>query len=138
MKKIAVSALSLTVLAVLLAACGAGSGPSRSLKVTMTDFAFSPNSFTVPAGEEISVEVANNGAVAHSFIIMQTGHPAQGHFTDADKANVFWEVSTVPPGESVKASFTAPSNPGEYQILCGIAGHFEAGMVGKLTVVSQP
>lgn len=138
MKKIIASTLVISALALLLAGCGGGSEPSKSLKVTMTDFAFSPNAFTVPAGEEISVQVTNNGAVAHSFIVMQSGHTVQGHFTDADKPYVLWEVATVPPGESVKGSFTAPSAPGEYQLLCGIAGHFEAGMVGKLTVVSQP
>ena len=58
--------------AIGLAACGAGaSGPTTSIKVTMTDFEFSPNSFTVPAGKQISVSMTNNGATAHSFVIMQ-------------------------------------------------------------------
>jgi uncharacterized cupredoxin-like copper-binding protein len=123
------------VLEMILAACGTAGGPSKSVRVTMTDFAFAPNSFTVPAGEDISVDITNNGAVAHSFIIMKAGKQVQAHFTDADKANVLWEATAVPPGESVKGSFKAPSEPGQYQIVCGIAGHFEAGMVAKLNVV---
>ena len=46
---------------------------NRQISVTMTDFAFTPNSFTVPAGEEITFQATNNGAVNHSFAIMQPG-----------------------------------------------------------------
>jgi uncharacterized cupredoxin-like copper-binding protein len=123
------------LVAFTLAACAGGSSLSKSIHVTMTDFAFSPNAFAVPAGEDISLEVTNNGAVAHSFIIMKAGQQVEGHFTDADKANVYWEVTAVPPGESVKSSFTSPSDAGQYQVVCGVAGHLEAGMVAKLTVV---
>jgi uncharacterized cupredoxin-like copper-binding protein len=138
MKKPPVIAILPGLLAIALAACGGASGPSTSIKVTMTDFAFSPNAFTVPAGQEISLEITNNGAVTHSFIIMQAGHQVEDHFTDADKANMYWEASPIPPGESVKTTFTSPGEPGEYQVVCGIAGHFEAGMAAKLNVVKEP
>jgi uncharacterized cupredoxin-like copper-binding protein len=36
----------------------------------------------------------------------------------------------------VTGIFTAPTDPGEYQIVCGTPGHFMSGMVGKLTVVA--
>ncbi len=128
--------LLIPALALALTACGQ-SGPSKSIKVMMTDFSFSPNTFTVPAGEQISVAITNNGGVAHSFIIMKSGKQVQGHFSDADQPNVYWEKTAVDPGTSVKDTFTAPDEPGEYQIVCGVAGHFEAGMVAKLIVVSQ-
>ncbi len=131
-------AIVLLIGALILAACGGASGPSTSIRVTMTDFAFSPNSFTVPANQQISIELTNNGAVTHSFLIMKAADPVSEHFTDADKANVYWEQASLPPGESVKATFLSPSEPGQYQIVCGIAGHFEAGMVAKLNVVAQP
>ncbi len=137
MRRMSILVAVAILLSLATAACGGPADPSTSIRVTMTDFAFSPNVFTVPAGEGISVEINNNGAVAHSFLIMKAGEQVQAHFTDADKAKVFWEEATVPPGESVKGSFTAPSEPGEYQIVCGIAGHFEAGMVAKLVVVKQ-
>ncbi len=135
MRKHLILHLVLAILVFVLVACAAGSAPSKSINVTMTDFAFSPNSFTVPAGEQISLDITNNGAVTHSFIIMKAGHEVQGHFTDADKPNVYWEATAIPAGESVKTSFTAPAQAGAYQILCGVAGHFEAGMVAKLSVV---
>ncbi len=122
----------------ILTACGtSSSGPSTSINVTMTDFSYSPNAFTVPAGKQISFSATDNGAVAHSFIVMQQGHEVQGHFTDADKANVFWEQPEVQPGTSAQSTFTAPTQPGTYQIVCGNAGHFEAGMVAKLIVVAS-
>ena len=120
---------------VLLGACGSAAGPSKSLDVTMTDFMFSPNSFTVPAGAQISFQATNNGAVAHSFIIMKEGYQITSHFTDADKPNIYWKVDQIAPGQSIKDSFMAPDDPGNYQIICGISGHYEAGMVAKLIVV---
>ncbi len=125
-------------LSLILTACGGPAGPSKTLNVTMTDFAFSPNAFAVPAGEQISLTVNNNGAVTHSFIIMKSGYHVTGHFTDADKPDIYWQEPQIAPGQSVKAVFAAPAEPGEYQIVCGVAGHFEAGMVAKLMVVEQP
>ncbi len=135
MKRVSYLAMLVGLLSIAVSACGGASTPSTSIKVTMTDFAFSPNTFTVPAGKEITVDITNNGAVGHSFIIIKAGTKVQGHFTEADKANIYWEVAQVPPGESVKGNFTAPAQAGDYQIVCGIAGHFEAGMVAKLVVV---
>jgi len=124
------------VLALILSGCGGSNNkPSTSINVTMTDFTYSPNVFTVPMGQQISFRAQNNGAVAHSFIIMQAGHEIKDHFTDADKANVYWEQAEVDPGQSAQASFAAPAQPGTYQIVCGNGGHVEAGMVAKLVVV---
>ena len=126
-------------LALILAACsGSSGGASKSINVTITDFAFSPNSFTVPAGQQISFSAANNGAVQHSFVIMKLGYHVQTHFTEADKPNVFWQKLAIQPGQSVTDSFTAPTEPGEYEIVCEVGGHFEAGMVAKLIVVAAP
>jgi len=125
-------------LVTMLAACGGVSAPSTSLKVTTTDFTFTPNTFTVPAGQKISLHLTNNGAVAHSFIIMKAGVEIKSHFEDADSSGVYWQQTPVPPGNSIDAVFTAPSEPGDYQIVCGVHGHFEAGMAAKLVVVAQP
>ena len=125
-------------LSIIVTACGGPAGPTKSLDITMTDFMFSPNKFTVPAGEQITLSAINNGAVAHSFIIMKSGFQVTGHFSDADKSNIYWEVEQITPGQTVKVSFTSPSEPGEYQVVCGVAGHLEAGMVAKLIVVKQP
>ncbi len=122
--------------ALLLTACGgSGGAPSVSIHVTLTDFAFSPNTFTIPAGAKISFMAVNNGAGEHSFVIMKAGHDVAGHFTSADQANVYWEKDHIAPGQTVSDTFTAPGDPGTYQVVCGVPGHFEAGMVARLIVV---
>ena len=117
-----------------LAACGAAGGSTTEIDVAMTDFQFQPSQFTVPAGQEISFNSSNNGAVVHNFVIMQLGTTAGGTFDEEDVANVYWEVELVP-GGSTETSFTAPEEPGEYQIVCRTEGHIASGMTGTLTVV---
>jgi uncharacterized cupredoxin-like copper-binding protein len=120
------------VLALALAACGK-SGPSTRINFTMTDFAFTPNEFSVPAGQEITLHVTHKGTVEHDFIVMKHGTDAGEMFDEEDKVNVFWEVD-LQPGDSKTVRFTAPEQPGTYQVICGMMGHMQSGMVGKLIV----
>jgi plastocyanin len=121
-------------LSLMLVSCGGG-GPSTTINVTMTDFQFQPSQFTVPAGQEISFNSTNNGAVIHNFVVMKLGTNAGDTFDEEDIPNVFWEVE-VPAGGSADTTFTAPTEPGEYQVICRTEGHIASGMVAKLTVVS--
>jgi len=116
------------------AACGS-SGPSTNLKLNMTDFTFEPTDFTIPAGQEITLTVSNFGAIEHEYVIFKYGTDAGSSFGDDDLDNIYWEVE-VPPGDSVTEIFTAPDEPGEYYVTCGILGHLQAGMIGKLIVVA--
>ena len=117
-----------------LSACGA-KGASNTIDVTFTDFMFEPAEFTIPAGQEITINATNNGAVVHEFVIMKFGQTIGDVFGDEDEGNIYWEVE-VDPGQSTTATFTAPTEAGEYQLVCGTEGHFQAGMSGKLTVVA--
>jgi plastocyanin len=119
-------------LVLALSACGK-SGPSTKITFTMTDFAFNPNEFTVPAGEKITLNVTHNGTMEHNFIIMKHGSDAGDIFDEEDQVNVFWEVA-LQPGDSETVSFTAPEQPGTYQVICGMPGHLQSGMIGKLIV----
>lgn len=134
MKKTLLSLALLTTLALALSACGASSAASTDIKVVFTDFHFTPDSFTIPAGKEITLTATNNGAVEHEFVIFKLGSNAGDAFGPDDEGNIYWEVQTLP-GESKTVTFTAPAEPGEYYLVCGIPGHLEAGMSGKLIVV---
>lgn len=138
MRKALVFVLLALGFAIGLAACGGskGSPPSTTIDVTLTDYQFTPNTFTVPAGARITFKAVNNGSHDHSFLIMKKGDDVSGRFTDADKQNVFWGKEPISVGQTVTDTFTAPSEPGEYQVVCGEQGHFEAGMVAKLVVVN--
>ena len=123
------------VLALALSACGGGSKPSTDLKVEFTDFAFTPDSWVIPAGQEITITAKNAGAVVHEFVIMKLGTTVGDDFGDEDEDNIYWEVEAEA-GQTLTITFTAPTEPGEYQIVCGTEGHFVAGMLGSLTVVA--
>jgi len=129
--------LLVSLLSLGLVSCGGGSAPSTTINVTLTDFAFTPNTFTVPAGEEITLKVLNNGSVVHNFIIMKLGTSAGEAFDSEDEANVFWSERDIPPGGDLSVTFTAPAEPGEYQIICKTQGHITSGMVAKMTVVAN-
>jgi uncharacterized cupredoxin-like copper-binding protein len=134
MKKYIALVVVMLGLSLVLSACGGG-GASSTINVTMTDFHFEPAEFTIPAGREITINATNNGAVKHEFVIFNLGSNAGDKFGPEDEGNIFWEVE-VEPGASVTETFTAPADLGEYYVTCGIEGHLEAGMSGKLTVVA--
>jgi len=127
--------IAAVILSLVLVSCGGG-GASTKINVTMTDFQFQPNQFTVPAGQEITFNSTNNGAVVHNFVIMKLGTSAGPFFDDEDVPNVFWQVE-IQPGGSVDTSFTAPTDPGDYEVVCRTEGHIASGMTAKLTVVAS-
>jgi uncharacterized cupredoxin-like copper-binding protein len=126
--------LFVLALSLVLASCGGAAKPTTDISVTMTDFQYSPTQFVVPAGKEITFSSSNTGAVVHNFVIMKFGTSAGTEFNDEDIPNVYWEVE-IQVGGSVDTSFTAPSEPGEYEIVCRTPGHLQAGMLAKMTVV---
>jgi len=133
MKKLFAAFGLILVLSMALAACGGGtsSGGANTLNISMSDFAFSPSSWSVTAGSTVTVDLKNTGAVAHNFVVMSKA--ISGTFTDADKANVLFDSGPIDAGASKVVTFTAPA-AGTYQVICNQSGHFEAGMIGSLTV----
>src|SRR5215212_1818108 len=129
---------TLIIMAVLLSltlvSCGETGGASTKINVTMTDFQFQPSQFTVPAGQEITFNSTNNGTVVHNFVVMKLGTTAGEFFDDEDVPNVYWETEILP-GGSADTTFTAPSEPGAYEVVCRTEGHIASGMTAKLTVV---
>lgn len=119
----------------VLSACGMLDRTDK-LSFTMTDFAFHPNEFNVEAGTEITIRVTHDGTMEHNFIVMKYGTDAGEVFDETDKVNVFWEVD-LQPGDSKTIRFTAPEQPGTYQIICGMPGHLQSGMIGRMIVTGD-
>lgn len=94
------------------AVAAAGGAP---VAVTLTEFAIEPSAITVPVGGALSV--TNAGTTAHNVSIEGTG------------------VRTADLGPGGTASLDVSTlEPGEYQVLCTVPGHGEAGMTATLTV----
>lgn len=123
----------LILLSVFLSACQAGE-PSTQLNVELNDFAIAPNEFAVPAGSEIQIRIANRGVVVHNFYIMKFGVDVGKEFDEDDISGAYWEAE-IQPDDMATFNFTSPDQPGVYQIVCGVPGHLQAGMVGTLEVV---
>lgn len=130
MKKILVLMI---LLSVSISACRT-KVPSTQINIELNDFTITPNQLTVPAGANIQISIANTGVVVHDFYIMKFGIEIGEKFDEEDKPNAYWEAE-VQSDDTVTLNFIAPDQPGIYQIVCGMPGHLQAGMVGTLEVV---
>jgi uncharacterized cupredoxin-like copper-binding protein len=104
--------------------------------MTISDFKFTPDRFTVPAGEELTLHVDNLGLTSHQFVIFKLGTSPGEKFGPEDEENVYYSFE-VKPGRDGVATFMAPAEAGEYFFICGIFGHLPAGMIGTLVVVED-
>ena len=131
MKKNLTVTILVLALSLILAACG----PQKTtLNVTATDTGYDSPTYTVPAGGEVIVNLTNNGAIEHEFAVLKLDQHVTPPFGDKDEDKIFWELDGVDAGETKSDTFTAPTEPGEYDVICGIPGHIEMGMVSTLIV----
>ncbi len=92
---------------------------AQTFTVVGTEFAFDPAEFTVEAGRPVAVTFVNEGAVEHDWAL----HTADGQEVEGAHAH-------APAGGEAIAVFTL--DPGTYEVVCTLAGHEEAGMVGSV------
>lgn len=111
---------------------------TRTITVDMSDnMRFTPGDITVKQGETIRFIVKNKGKMMHEMVIgtmdelkahgemmrkhptMEHDEPYMSHVSPGKKENLVWQFTKV----------------GEFYYACLVPGHFEAGMVGKITVV---
>ena len=109
----------------------------RTVRVDMSDrMRFNPGTIEVKRGDIVRFQVKNSGKLMHEMVIgtmkdlqhhaeLMKKHPGMEH--DGPY------MAHVAPGktERIVWQFT---RPGEFYYGCLIAGHFEAGMVGKIVV----
>jgi plastocyanin len=118
------------VLALALSACGS---KKVTLNVTATDQSYDSSTYTVPAGAEVTVNLINTGAAAHVFDILKLGEHVTPPYNPTDKDKILWEL-VAKAGETQSGTFTAPTDPGEYDIICRVPGHIQLGMTATLIV----
>ncbi|WP_433884915.1 cupredoxin domain-containing protein [Pseudomonas vranovensis] len=125
---------------------------TRSVEVVMGDMYFAPRSLEVKAGETVRFVLVNKGAVVHEFSLGdavmharhqkemlamqgQMDHSAMGHgnMNHASMQHDDPNTVMVEPGKSAELTWTfSQSTPIEFA--CNVPGHYQAGMVGKLTI----
>lgn len=97
------------------------------------DNAGNPPEWTVSAGAEVTLNLQNAGALEHDWAYVAQGTEVPVPFLEANKEMLLWDAGIVPPGESATVSFTAPTDPGIYTVICTVPGHYPA-MQGRLVV----
>lgn len=109
----------------------------RTIEVRMTDnMRFTPALIQVKLGETVRLVAVNAGQVLHEIVIgtpaelkehaaMMKKHPGMEH----DEPY----MAHVDPGQKGDIVWTF-NRAGSFEFACLIPGHFEAGMIGRITV----
>jgi hypothetical protein len=120
-----------------LAGCGAdpsdvGGGTSNSVNGVVREWSVTVDASSALAGE-VTFTVTNQGSIGHEFLVVKTDIevgkiPLDGdHFPEpADGLEVIDEISEFPKGTI--ESLTLTLEPGKYQLVCNLPGHYAAGM----------
>ena len=112
----------------------------RTVEITMTDtMRFTPDKIEVNQGETVRFVVKNTGKLMHEMVIgtkkeldehaalmarfptMEHDEPYQAHVPAGKTGDLVWSFNRA----------------GEFDFACLIAGHYQAGMVGKIKVVAD-
>lgn len=131
-----------TVAAPTVAAPTAQEVISATLDIVMRDIYFgddtnnmtNPPRWQVPAGAEVTVNLANKGGLEHNWAIIKQDVDLPIPFMpDQNGDLILWAADLLPAGGTATETFTAPTLPGEYLVICTVAGHYPA-MQGRLVV----
>ena len=100
---------------------------------------FTPDRIAVRRDETVRFIVVNTGKVMHEFVIgtksENAAHAAlMAKFPAMEHDEPY--MAHVPPGKRRAIVWTF-YRPGEFEFACLIAGHYQAGMVGKIRVASK-
>jgi uncharacterized cupredoxin-like copper-binding protein len=110
---------------------------ARTIKVDMTDnMRFTPSDVTVKRGDTVKFMVHNDGRVLHEMVLgtkeaLAKHAELMKRFPEMEHADA--NMAHVRPAKSGEIIWQF-TKPGEFEFACLQPGHFEAGMVGKVTV----
>lgn len=96
--------------------------PSSAIKLAVTSSSFTPNQFTVSAGQAVSLVVSNVNETTFSEVL---------RFDDPSLSAV---VVGVAKGETKSITFNAPSKAGSYAFYSAMFNHRDLGAVGTMIV----
>ena len=110
---------------------------ARTITIRMTDdMRFNPSHIEVREGETVRLRAENKGQVLHEIVIgtqadldahaemmvkhpgMEHDEPYMAHVGAGKKGNIVWQFNRA----------------GQFDFACLIAGHYQAGMTGTITV----
>ena len=116
---------------------GDAKGPGRKIAITMADnMRFTPSSVDVKQGETIRFVISNKGRMLHEMVIgdkktLDEHAALMLRFPNMEHDEPY--MAHVPAGRQETLTWTF-NRPGEFDFACLVAGHYQAGMVGKITV----
>ena len=111
----------------------------RTINVTMEDtMRFSPDRIDVKQGETVRIVLRNQGRLLHEFVIgsrkeLEEHAALMVRFPNMEHDEPY--MAHVPPGKTGEIVWTF-NREGEFDFACLIAGHYQAGMVGKIKVAA--
>ena len=113
---------------------------TRTITLDMTDnMRFTPDTLTVKEGETVRFVVKNSGRMLHEMVIGTPAELASHAAMMAKFPNMEHDAPYmvhVDPGKTGEIVWTF-NRAGNFEFACLIAGHFEAGMRGTITVTPK-
>jgi uncharacterized cupredoxin-like copper-binding protein len=113
---------------------------TRTITLQMTDdMRFKPDRLDIRLGETVKLAMRNNGKLLHELVI-GTKQDLDAHaelmvkFPGMEHDEPY--MAHVPPGKTGEIVWTF-NRAGEFDFACLIAGHYQAGMVGKIKVSAK-
>ncbi|WP_418314779.1 cupredoxin domain-containing protein [Piscinibacter sakaiensis] len=118
---------------------GDAKAADRTIEVAMSDdMRFTPDRIEVRQGETIRFVVRNTGKVMHEFVIGTKQENDQHAAMMVKFPNMEHDepyMAHVAPGKNGEIVWTF-NRAGDFAFACLIAGHYQAGMVGKIVVAA--
>lgn len=111
----------------------------RTIELTMSDnMRFTPDRIEIKQGDVVKFVVKNSGKLRHEIVIgarkeLEEHAALMVKFPTMEHEEPY--MAHVGPGRTGELVWNF-NRPGEFDFACLMAGHYQAGMTGKITVVA--
>lgn len=135
--KLARSSWVVFVVVVILGACvSTDSATEGDITAVLTNESITLSQQSISRGP-LSIAVRNDGTSVHEIEVFagsETDLPVSNSIADTTGLTLVDEVEDILPGSTLTLDLDL--EPGEYVVICNLPGHYEMGMVTKLTVTN--